>query len=159
VAGAGSVTASASATATFSGAMDPSTLTSSSFTLTSPAGQVPASVSYDAASNIATLTPAAPLAPSTTYTAQLTTDVRAADGTPLGATDFVWKYTTSTCPCSLFPALLVPATQNIPTRDGRAGTGPWTYEMGVKFKVDEAMRLRGIRFYKSKSETGTHVTN
>src|SRR5207248_4428493 len=53
----------------------------------------------------------------------------------------------------------MPATQNIPTRDGRAGTSPWTYELGVKFKVDEAMRLRGIRFYKSKSETGTHVTN
>ena len=29
----------------------------------------------------------------------------------------------------------------------------------MKFKVDEAMRLKGIRFFKSKSETGVHVTN
>jgi hypothetical protein len=43
------------------------------------------------------------------------------------------------------------------TADGRTGAGPFTYEMGVKVKVDLAMQLTSIRYYKSPGETGTHV--
>ena len=262
VAGSGSVSTATAATATFSRGMDPNTLTTASFTLTSAAGSVPGTVSYDAPSATATFTPAVPLTPSTTYTAQLAGTISAADGTPFAATSWgfttvdgpkvtsvnpadgtayvdrasvvkatfsrsmapasitastfqlyaadgtvapatvayddstftatltpssqllggvtyaasvsgsvrstdgtpvgsntVWRFTTSTCPCSLFPVPLVPALQDLPTRDGRSGTGPWTYELGVKFRVDEAMRLKAVRFWKSKSETGTHVAS
>ena len=60
--------------ATFSRAMDPATLTTASFKLT-PAGGSPvaATVSYDGPTSTATLTPSAPLAYSTTYTATVTT--------------------------------------------------------------------------------------
>jgi fibronectin type 3 domain-containing protein len=149
-----------SVTATFSRSMAPSSLTTSTFKLFAPDGTiVPAAVSYDDPSHTATLKPASGLIGGATYAASLSGSVRSVDGTPVGANDLVWKFTTTVCPCQLFPAVLAPASQNVPTRDGRAGTGPWTYELGVRFKVDEAMRLRGIRFFKSKSETGTHVAN
>jgi len=47
--------------------------------------------------------------------------------------------------------------QNVGTKDGRTGTGPWSYEMGVKVKVDQPMQLSAIRFWKSSQETGTHT--
>ncbi|MDX6475769.1 MAG: hypothetical protein QOH95_1280 [Gaiellaceae bacterium] len=151
---------SRSVTATFSRSMAPASISGDTFKLYAPNGTVvPSAVSYDNVSRTATLSPSSQLMGGATYAASLSGSVRSADGTPVGASDFVWKFTTSTCPCSLFPALLVPASQNLPTRDGRSGTGPWTYELGVRFKVDEAMRLKGIRFYKSKSETGVHVAN
>jgi hypothetical protein len=146
-------------TATFSRAMDPTSITTSTFQLYAPDGSVvPATVSYNATSLTATLTPSAQLLGNSTYAASMSGTVRASDGTPLGSST-VWKFTTSTCPCSLFSIAQVPAKVSLPTRDGRSGTGPWSYELGVKFRVDEPMRLNGIRFYKSPGETGTHVVN
>jgi hypothetical protein len=145
--------------ATFSRSMAPASITTSTFQLFAPDGSlVPASVAYDETTLTATLTPATQLVGGTTYAASVSGSVRSVDGTPVGS-NTSWRFTTSTCPCSLFPAPLVPAQQSLPTRDGRAGTGPWTYELGVKFRVDESMRLKAIRFWKSPSETGTHVAN
>ena len=150
---------STSVKATFSRSMAPASITTSTFQLFAPDGSaVPASVSYDDAGLTATLTPSSQLVGGTTYAASISGTVRSVDGTPVGS-NTSWRFTTSTCPCSLFPTPLVPALQDLPTRDGRAGTGPWTYELGFKFRVDEAMRLKSIRFWKSKSETGTHVAN
>ena len=147
-------------TVKFSRSMAVSTITTSTFQLFAPDGSVvPATVTYDDPTTTATLTPSALLIGGATYAASVSSTIRAAGGSPLGGSDFVYRFTTSVCPCSLFPSLLTPAVQNVPTRDGRPAPGPWTYEMGVKFKVDEAMRLRGIRFFKSSGETGTHVTN
>src|SRR2546428_4240062 len=93
--GATGVVSSAKPTATFSRAMDPSTITSSSFTLT-PSGGTPvsATVAYDSSTNIATLTPAAALANSTTYTAKLDTTVKASDGAALAGA-VTWTFTTA----------------------------------------------------------------
>jgi hypothetical protein len=157
--GVASVDRSTSVVATFSQAMASTSITSSTFVLYAPDGSVvPATVSYDSASSTATLRPSSSLSGATKYTANISGSVTSVDGTPVG-TDTTWKFTTSTCPCSLFAAPLVPAQQNITTRDGRSGTGPWTYELGVKFRVDEPMRLTAIRFWKSPSETGSHVVN
>jgi len=81
-------------TATFSRDMDPSTITSSSFTLT-PSGGAPvaATVNYNASTRVATLTPSAQLAYGTTFTATLASSVRASDGAPL-ASAVTWKFTT-----------------------------------------------------------------
>src|SRR5205823_13094562 len=85
-AGATGVAPGAAMTATFSRAMDPATITTASWTLKKPDGAtVPATVGYDGATNTATLTPSAALAPATTYTAALDTTVKAADGTALAA--------------------------------------------------------------------------
>jgi hypothetical protein len=137
--------------------MDPTSITTTSFTLTNPSGQAVAStVSYDSVSRTATLTPSAGLAGGLVYTARLSTAVRAADTTPLASADS-WSFTTAACPCSLFSATLQPVNQNQPTRDGRPGAGPFSYEVGVKITVDQPMRLNAVRFFKGSKETGTHT--
>jgi hypothetical protein len=155
--GATSVARSTTVSATFSRAVDPSTLTTSSFTVTPNGGAaVGATVSYKSASNTATLTPNANLAGGTTFTARIDGTVKAADGSPISA-PVSWSFTTAACPCSLFSSTLVPATVNNPTSDGRPGPGPFSYELGVKVTVDQPTQLSAFRFYKSTSETGTHI--
>jgi Ice-binding-like/Bacterial Ig-like domain len=84
-------------TATFSKPMNPATLTTTTFALTAAGATIPGTVSYVAATMMATFTPAAPLAASTPYTVTLTTGVQDQFGNPLAAT-FVWTFTTS-APC------------------------------------------------------------
>ncbi|GAC1670107.1 MAG: hypothetical protein PVS2B2_00370 [Candidatus Acidiferrum sp.] len=84
-------------TATFSKAMNPATINTSTFTLTLGGASVTGQVSYVAATNSATFTPAAALAPSSTFSATITTGASDTFGNPLVA-NFVWKFTTS-APC------------------------------------------------------------
>ena len=84
---------------TFSLAMNPATINASTFTLT-PMGQaalVPASVTYDATDNVATLTTSSALLVNTTYMATVTTGATtAATGTGLSCPyDFSFKTGTS----------------------------------------------------------------
>jgi hypothetical protein len=90
-------------TATFSKAMNPATINTSTFTLTGPGGNVTGTVAYDPATSIATFTPpAASLTPSTTFTATITTGAQDVFGNPLAA-NFTWMFTTS-APCLLPPS-------------------------------------------------------
>jgi hypothetical protein len=91
-------------TAEFSADMAPATINGTSFTLTcaapcvTPAG----AVSYTAATRTAAFTPAAPLAPGTTYTATITTaatdvfgNALAGNQAPLpAASNYIWTFTT-----------------------------------------------------------------
>ncbi|MFY9577863.1 MAG: Ig-like domain-containing protein [Gaiellaceae bacterium] len=84
--------------AAFSRAMDASTITSSSFTLTSASGvPVPATVGYDSIDDYAYLSPGTELDPYTTYTAKLASTIKASDGTPLAA-PVTWSFTTGNSP-------------------------------------------------------------
>ncbi len=56
-----------------------------------------------------------------------------------------------TCPCSLWTNNTVPGTPN-------AGDAS-AIEVGVRFRADVAGNITGIRFYKSSSNTGTHIGN
>ncbi|MGZ4385668.1 MAG: Ig-like domain-containing protein, partial [Gaiellaceae bacterium] len=155
--GATSIGSMATVKATFSAAADPSTLTTDTFALKDAGGTaVQATIAYDSSSKTATLTPSSPLRPQTTYTATLTGAIRGADGSTL-ANPSSWSFTTASCPCSLFPANPTPSLGHLPTRDGRGGSGPWSYELGVKIQVTSPVQLTAIRFYKDGSETGTHV--
>src|SRR5205823_4831090 len=79
--GATAVATTATVTATFSRALDPASLTIACFTLTTPTGSTTASLHADVpTTSPATLTPAAPLATSASYTAHLTTALHTADG-------------------------------------------------------------------------------
>jgi len=89
VAGATNITVGTVITATFSEAMDSSTITIGSFTLDSVSG----SVSYDSGTYTATFTPDASLSYSTTYTATLSTAITDAAGNPL-ASAYSWSFTT-----------------------------------------------------------------
>src|SRR5262249_12431388 len=97
--GATGVSVTTSVTATFSEAIDPTTVNTNTFELRTAANAlVPASVSYDSSSQTATLTPTTALAYSATYTALLhggSTDPRIKDlaGNALAANS-QWSFTT-----------------------------------------------------------------
>jgi len=84
--------------ATFSEAMNPSTLNMATFTL-AEASAVPGAVTYDAASHSGTFTPASNLTLNTLYTATITTGAKDQFGNSLAA-NFVWTFTTATVSCS-----------------------------------------------------------
>jgi Ice-binding-like/Bacterial Ig-like domain len=76
---------------TFSEAMDPATINSSTFTLMQGSNAVPGAVTYSG--NTATFTPTNPLDASTVYTATMTTGAKTLTGNSLAA-DAVWSFTT-----------------------------------------------------------------
>ncbi len=85
-------------TANFSQAMNLGTITTSTFTLTGPGNTfVQGTVGYNAGTSVATFTPAADLAYSTTYTATLSTIVMSTTGVALSA-PYTWSFTTTTPP-------------------------------------------------------------
>lgn len=85
-------------TATFSKPMNAATINTTTFTLTMGGASVAGAVTYVAATDIATFTPSAALAPSTAFTATITTGAQDQFGNGLAA-NFVWTFTTSpTCP-------------------------------------------------------------
>ena len=94
-------------TATFSEAMNPSTINTTTFTLAGPgATAVPGQVTYDAASKTAIFTPSSALAVSTVYTATITTGAKDAFGNAL-ASNFVWSFTTGTSTCQSGPPTVI----------------------------------------------------
>ncbi len=102
--GATNVAVTSTATASFSRAMDSTSLTSSTFTLKNSLGTaVPATVSYNTGTTTATLTPSSALTSSTTYTATITTGAKAVDGKPLSA-PMSWSFTTAAAPDTTPPS-------------------------------------------------------
>jgi hypothetical protein len=101
------------ATASFSERMQSSSISASSFVLRDPGGAaVPANVSYDTATDTATLTPKAPLAFGTTYQATVkggSTGVRDFAGNPLPS-DVSWSFSTEGSPPP--PVLVVSSAAN-----------------------------------------------
>lgn len=97
-AGATNVPVSTVVTVKFSEAMTASTISASTFRLTNPVGTViPATVTYSAATNTATMTPTSPLAANTTYTATVvggSSGVKDLAGNAL-VSNFTWTFTTS----------------------------------------------------------------
>ena len=94
--GATGVAVNTTVTATFSEAMDPATISTTTFTVrpTSSATNLAGTVTYNAATNTATFTPSAPLASATQYTATVTTGARDAAGNPMTAAK-TWTFTTA----------------------------------------------------------------
>ncbi|MHB8848093.1 MAG: ice-binding family protein [Burkholderiales bacterium] len=94
--------------ATFSMAMNAATINASSFMLAPSGGAVlvPASVTYDASTDVATLTTAAALLPGTTYNAAIQSSVTSSTGTAMSC-NYVWSFTTVT------PAATGPAPVNL----------------------------------------------
>jgi hypothetical protein len=150
---AGAVAGANVVTATFDNVLDPATVNGGTFTLSGPDGPVAAAVAYD---GTAKLTPATGLSPGATYTATLSTGIHGVDGSPLHA-PFSWTFSLAAGPFSLFASTLAPASGAASVQDGRSGTGPWSYELGVKIAVIGAQPLTAIRFYKDSKETGTHI--
>lgn len=90
--GATGVPLNGNVSATFSEAMNPATLTATSFTVTNAAGAVPGTLLY--ANRKLVFWPAAPLASSTTYTATITTAAQSTLAVPLAAS-VTWSFATA----------------------------------------------------------------
>jgi hypothetical protein len=95
-------------TATFSLDMDPATIDATSFTLTPVGGAalVPASVNYDVATKVATLTTSSALLADTSYIAVIRGAVKSAAGTPI-ACSYEWNFKTAAAAAG-GPAPVVP---------------------------------------------------
>jgi hypothetical protein len=92
-------------TATFSVAMTPATIDTTTFTLTAAGGaSVTGVVTYVASGSVATFTPAASLASNTVYTATITTGAQNLAGTGL-AQNYVWTFTTAAAPVVIPPTV------------------------------------------------------
>ena len=149
-AGATGVDITGAVTATFSQAIDSTTL---QFKLTDSQGTVaPATASYDPATLRATLQPAGQLTVGMTYTASIqATDVW---GNAM-ASPFTWTFTTDptppavNCPCSIWGATATPAVAN--TSDTNS------VEVGTRFSSAVGGYVTGVRFYKGTSNGGTHT--
>lgn len=91
--------------AMFSEAMDDSTITTATFTVSDSSGNISGTVSYS--DRTAELIPSSTLAPNTTYTAVITTGVKDNAGNNM-ASAYMWSFTTGTSTDNVVP--LVSAT-------------------------------------------------
>ena len=89
-------------TATFSEAMNPSSINTTTFTV-SPG--VTGIITHDVSNTIFTFTPSSALAINTVYTATITTGAQDTFGNPL-ATDFVWSFRTAANGCNPSPTVV-----------------------------------------------------
>jgi hypothetical protein len=140
--------------ATFSAAMNPSTITGSTFTLTGPgATPVTGTVAYDVISHIATFAPGSALAANTIYTATITTGAKDLAGNAL-ASDSVWSFTTATTTVDLAPVILVSAAVD---------TGPYTnasgHSVNLATKTITVPMSGSMQFYRIMSATALTIAS
>ncbi len=107
-------------TATFNEAMNPVTITSTTFTVTPG---VTGTVTLDSTGRIATFTPTAALTLNTTYTSTITTGAQDLAGNPLAA-NYVWSFITATQACQNAVPLGTAATFEILAGSTVTNTGP-----------------------------------
>ncbi len=98
--------------ATFSGAMDPATITNTKFTLRQGITPVSGTTAYSGMT--ASFKPAANLVPNTLYTATITTGAKDMSGVSL-AKDYVWSFTTGGIPDNTQPTVTVTEPANSAT--------------------------------------------
>jgi hypothetical protein len=120
--GATDVALNSAVSATFSEAMDPLTLTNATFQLTQAGIQIPATITYDPLSFIATLTPTNLLTASTSYMATVTNGATDLAGNPLGNTGAPnpWSFQTGST-LIVPPVVLGPTVSLFGTLGGGAG--------------------------------------
>jgi len=145
---------------TFSEALNVASVTGSTIELRNSSNAlVAATVTYDAPTLTATLTPSAPLTAAATYTVTVhggsaEPTIRDTAGNAFAA-NVSWSFTTWTSPvcnpCSFWDNSVVPTVT--------AANDPGSVELGVKFRTAAEGYITGIRFYKGSSNTGTHVGN
>ncbi len=158
--GVAAVSTTAPLTATFNEPIDPNTIDSSTFQLYDASNnQVSSTVTYDNSTLTATLQPTSPLLPSSNYSAVVrggTTDPRVQDlsAVPMAAT-VTWSFATASppgsCPCTVWTSTTTPSI--VDSGDPNPG------EFGVRFRSDVSGYITGIRYYKSATNTGTHMGN
>jgi hypothetical protein len=139
--GATGVALNQAVSATFSEAMNPLTITTGTFELTGPGSTaIAGTVSYDALTFIATLTPSAPLTASSIYTATITSGATNLSGNSLGTTGAPnpWSFTTG--------ATIVPPPVNLGTASlfGGFGGGAGMTNQGTETVINGDIGTTGV---------------
>jgi methionine-rich copper-binding protein CopC len=148
VSGATGVSTATTITATFSEAVQSSTIT---MTLKDPSNNtIAGSTNYNSATQTATFTPSSALNSSATYTMTVSGAKDTSNNTMAPVS---WSFTTAAAATtySFWPNSTAPASTN--NYDGS------TIELGFKFRANSAGNITGIRFYKGTQDTGTHIGN
>ncbi len=137
--------------ATFSEAMDPSTITTTTFTLKQGATAVPGTVTYSGVS--AVFTPAGNLAASTTYTATITTGAQCLEGVAMAA-NYTWSWTTAAALDTTAPTVTGTNHANGATNvaiNTRVGA---TFSEGM-----DPLTITNVNFTLKETVTGTAVAD
>jgi len=156
--GATDVSTGTTVTVTFSEAMNPATISTSTIYLQDPSNAVvPAMVIYNTTTWTATLTPTNPLANSTPYTVT----VKGGSG---GVTDgagnpLLGNYTSSFTTASATTGSQSSIWNSTATPTYTSVNDPNAVELGMKFRSDVDGLITGLRFYKGAGNTGTHIGN
>lgn len=127
------VAINAHVSAAFSKDIDPASVTATSFTLACPAATpVAAAVSYDAATRVATLIPAAALPTASLCVATLTTAIRDSSGLPLAAA-FTWSFVTASAADTTAPTVIltVPVPNGTAVPNNTAVTATFSEDMNA----------------------------
>ncbi len=155
--GAANVAINSTPTVRFSEPVVAGTVTTSTVFLRGPNNVVvPTTVSYNSATNTATLTPTSALSNSTTYTIVVkggSAGIKDMAGNTM-ASDSTSSFTTAavaSAPVSLWNNSATPAI--IDSGD------PQSVELGTRFTADSNGTITGARFYKSAANTGTHTAS
>jgi methionine-rich copper-binding protein CopC len=149
--GAVGVSPSTTVTVTFSEPADASTITASSFTLreTSSGTPVTGTVTYDAATRVATFMPSSPLAQRTGYTATVAGSVRDAAGNQMGA-DFQFSFTTSD--------ITAPTVTSTVPADLATNVSPGVVVSATFSEAMDPATINGTTFTLRATVSGTAVT-
>ncbi len=112
--------------------------------------EVPSQTSGESQGAVATFVPTVDLDPGTSYTVSVS-GARNLSGTPMTTTS-TSTFTTSgatACPCSLMDTSTEPV--QVDSNDGAAVT------LGLKFTPSVSGFIKGLRYYRDASNTGTHT--
>lgn len=156
-AGATGVATSLAASITFSEAMAAATINSSTVQLLDGSSVVSASMSYNAGANTVTLTPAAALANSTTYTILVkggASGVKDLAGNA-ALTDATSSFTTVAGAAVVTSSLWNNSARPVYPDSGESRA----IELGVKFTSSTDGAITGLKFYKSAANTGVHTAH
>jgi hypothetical protein len=125
------VTLNANITATFSEAMDGSTITGSTFLIDD--GAVAGTVTY---SLVATFSPSSDLSPITTYTGRITTGAEDVAGNPLES-DYTWTFTTLPIPPTVNTGSAVSVTESSTTLNGTVNPNGTDTDCYFEYGMDQ----------------------
>ncbi len=141
--GAKNVAVSSTVTAVFSAAMAIATINTTNFTLMNGSTAVTGTVTYDSTTKTATFTPSANLAPSTTYTATVTTDVTDLANNHM-ASNYTWSFTTGVVISKLALSGFKTGTLDIDNNGTVQGAATLVTTDGlVTLKVDNGTKMLG----------------
>ena len=162
--GATNVAVSQALSAAFSVAMNPATLNTTTFTVTAAGSPIAGTVTYTAAGNIATFTPAATLPNATTLVATINTGAQNTAGTAL-ADNYTWTFTTAAAPPPpVSPTILSTTPPNaatgVPVNQAISATFSTAMNAatinGASFSVtDDGSAIAGTVSYNAASDVAT----